>query len=181
MRRLPLSPYFFFIIGLAFCLALFSLNTPGAMAQRHRRKYKPPPPTAHIEVTVLQSSSGKPLQNAAVVFHTLQGDKNEGNMELKTNKEGEATIDVIPIGSKVLVQVIVPGYRTFGQEYDVPGDKKAITIKMLPPNGPYSIYSKNSSGDGPSQNNAPQTQMGHASPTDSPLLAPAQKKKKQPE
>ena len=63
-------------------------------------------------------------------------------MELKTNEEGKATLNIVPLGSEVLVQVIVPGYRTFGQKYDVPTSEKSITIKMLPPNQQYSIYEK---------------------------------------
>ncbi|HET9088249.1 MAG TPA: hypothetical protein VFN53_12065 [Acidobacteriaceae bacterium] len=148
-------------------------------SERHPRKYKAPPPTAHVEVTVLKASNGKPLYNAAVIFHPMKQDKDEGNMELKTNEEGKAVLDMLPIGSEVLVQVIKPGYRTFGQEYSVPSDKKAITIKLLPPDQQYSVYKqKASNSDG--QNNAPQPQMGHAAPTDSPLLAPAQKKKSHP-
>lgn len=147
-------------------------------AQRHPRKYKAPPPTAHIEVTVLKAANDKPLQNAAVVFHALAGEKNEGNIEIKTNEEGKATLDVIPIGSKVLLQVIVPGFRTYGQEYDIPGNQKSITVKMLPPAAEYSLYKQKNGQNTNAQNNTPQTQMGHAAPADSPLLAPAEKKKK---
>ena len=76
---------------------------------------------ATVTVTVLRAADGKPLKNAAVVFHPTQGDTQEGNMELKTNDEGLAKITIIPQGSQVLVQVIMQGYRTFGQKYDVPG------------------------------------------------------------
>jgi len=97
-------------------------------------------------------------------------------MELKTNDEGVATLSIVPTGSQVLVQVIMNGYRTFGQKYDVPGAEKAITVKLLPPDQQYSIYTK----DNPNadvQDNAPKAQMGHAEPADSPLLeAPAKKK-----
>ncbi len=171
MRRLPFS-------FLALLLLMAGLTVqPAAHAQRRMRKYKPPPPMAQVEVTVLKNSDGKPLQNAAVIFHaTSEGDKNEGNMELKSNKEGKATLSIVPIGSKVLVQVIAPGYRTFGAEYDIPSDKKAITVRMVPPQEQYSIYAKNSSKSDV-QTNTPQTQMGHAAPADSPLLAPPPKHK----
>ena len=99
-------------------------------------------------------------------------------MELKTNEEGVASLSLIPIGSKVMVQVIVPGYRTFGQEYDIPSSEKSILVKMLPPNEQFSIYSKNPSGSD-IRSNLPQTQQGQAAPTDSPLLSEPQKKKKE--
>jgi len=131
---------------------------------------------ATVTVKVLRASDGKPLKNAAVVFHPALGDTQEGNMELKTNDEGVAKMTIIPQGSQVLVQVIMDGYRTFGQKYDVPGAEKSITIKLLPPDQQYSIYTKyNPNAD--IQDNTPKAQMGHAEPTDSPLLEPAPKKK----
>jgi hypothetical protein len=153
--------------------ALFAV--PSSHADRHR-KYKPPPPMSKVTVTVLRAADGKPLKNAAVVFHPALGDTQEGNMELKTNEEGVATLSIVPTGSQVLVQVIMDGYRTFGQKYDVPGTEKAITIKLLPPDQQYSIY-KHYDPKADGQDNAPKTQMGHAEPTDSPLLEPAPKKK----
>lgn len=131
---------------------------------------------ATVTVTVLRAADGRPLKNAAVVFHPALGDTQEGNMELKTNREGVAKMTIIPQGSQVLVQVIMQGYRTFGQTYDVPGSEKAITIKLVPPDQQYSIYTKNNPNTD-LQNNAPKTQMGHAEPTDSPLLEPAPPKK----
>jgi len=129
---------------------------------------------ATLVVTVLRAEDSKPLQNAAVVFHPVHGDKNEGNMELKTNEEGKATLSIVPLGSDVLVQVIAQGYRTYGEKYSVTTSQKEITIKMLPPDQQYSIYEK-PRPNSDVQNNAPQAQMGHAAPADSPLLSPPPK------
>lgn len=160
-------------------MAVFPALKMAQGSDRHPRKYKAPPPTAHVEVTVLKASTGKPLPNAAVVFHPMKQDKDQGNMELKTNEDGKAVLDMLPIGSDVLVQVIMPGYKTFGQQYSVPTDKRSITIKLLRPGQQYSLYKSKPSNDSP-QNNTPQTQMGHAAPADSPLLAPAPEKKSHP-
>lgn len=162
-----------------FCMAVVvllgaTLVAPSSSYASRHRKYKPPPPMATLVVTVVKAEDGKPLQNAAVVFHPEEGDKDEGNMELKTNEEGKATLSIVPLGSDVLVQVIAQGYRTFGQKFSVPTSQKAITIKMLPPDQQYSIYEKPKSNSD-LQNNAPQAQMGHAAPADSPLLTPAPK------
>ena len=132
---------------------------------------------AQVTVTVVHGDEDKPLKNAAVVFHPKTADgENDGNMELKTNREGKATLTIVPIGSKVLVQVIAQGYRTFGAEYDIPTAKEAITIKVLPPDQQYSIYTKNP-GKSDVRTNTPQSEMGHAAPADSPLLVPPDKKK----
>ncbi len=129
-----------------------------------------------VTVTVLRAADGKPVKNAAVVFHPAMGDTQEGNMELKTNDDGVATLTIVPTGSQVLVQVIMQGYRTYGQKYDVPDSEKSITVKLLPPDQQYSIYTKNNP-NADMQDNTPKTQMGHAEPADSPLLEPAPKKK----
>ena len=142
------------------------------------RKYKAPPPTATVDVTVVRAADDKPVHNAAVVFHPLVNDKNEGNMELKTNKDGKTSIDVIPMHSKVLVQVIANGYQTFGQQYTLEGDKKSILIKLLPPKKQqFSVYDNSHAGDNV-HTNAPQSQMGAAAPTDTPLLPNTDKKDK---
>jgi hypothetical protein len=148
-----------------------------AVGQRRMRKYKAPPPMAQVTVTVVHGKDSVPLQNAAVVFHPRDAEgKDDGNMELKTNEQGQATLGIIEVGSKLLLQVIAPGYRTFGAEYDVPTNKKAITVKLLPPNQQYSIYAKNPANSDV-RTNVPQTQMGHAAPADSPLLVQPDKKK----
>ena len=56
-------------------------------------------------VTVIKATNGKPVENAAVIFHPMKNGKDEGNLELKTNEEGKAIIEVIPIGDTVRLQV----------------------------------------------------------------------------
>lgn len=162
------------VAAFAVLILLFLAQTvPYASAQR-KRKYKEPPKTAHIEVTVVKASNGKPIHNAAVVFHPTKEEKNEGNMEVKTNEQGKTALDMIPIGSSVLLQVIADGYRTFGQQYTIDTDTKTILVKLEEPKTQYSAYKPGESGN--AQNNAPQAQMGAAAPADSPLLAPPAKK-----
>lgn len=163
------------ITALFLLVAGLSIHPFAHASQRHMRKYKAPPPMAKIQVTVLRAEDDKPLQNIGVVFHATSEGKDQGNMELKTNREGVATLNIIPVGSKVLVQVIASGYRTFGKEYDVPTSEKLITVKLLPPGEQYSIYDKNPPKSDV-QTNTPQTQMGHAEPADSPLLTAPEKK-----
>ena len=113
----------------------------GAQEKANRgRKYKSPPKTARIEVTVLRDVNGKPIENAAVIFHPMEGEKDRGNMELKTNDDGKALIDVIPIGSTVRLQVIVRGFQTYGEDYEVKMANMAIEIRMKRPGEQYSIY-----------------------------------------
>jgi hypothetical protein len=109
-----------------------------AQDSSHRgRKYKAPPPTSRIEVTILRNDDKKPIENAAVVFQ-LEGDK--GNMELKTNEDGKAVIDVLPTGSKVLVQVLAKGFQTYGSDYTIDKSEMALEVKLKRPGQQYSIY-----------------------------------------
>ncbi|MFZ0273614.1 MAG: carboxypeptidase-like regulatory domain-containing protein [Acidobacteriaceae bacterium] len=116
------------------------------------RKYKPPPPTCKITVTVLKSSNGKPLENASVVFHPLENGKDKGNMELKTNEDGKVTIDVIPVGDGLRLQVLATGYQTYGNDYQLPGDTKDIEVKLKRPQQQYSIYENHPDQNGQTQN-----------------------------
>jgi hypothetical protein len=106
------------------------------------RKYKTPPPTARIEVTVVRDSTGKPIENAAVIFHPMQGERDKGNMELKTNEDGKTIIDVLPLGDTVRLQIIAKGFQTFGDDYKVDQAKMAIDVRMKRPGEQYSIYKK---------------------------------------
>jgi hypothetical protein len=123
-------------------LAGFPLFCAGA-DQRNGRKYTPPPSTATISVTVLRSTNGKPIPNAAVVFHPMEGDRDKGALELKSDEDGKVTIDVIPIGDTVRLQVIADGWKTFGDDYKIDTDSKDIVVKMKRPGEQYSLY-----GDG---------------------------------
>jgi hypothetical protein len=127
----------------ALVFVFFFSGALNAQDSTHRgRKYTPPPPTAKITVTVLKATNGKAVENAAVVFHPIKNGKDEGSLELKTNEEGKVSIDVIPIGDTVRLQVIASGYQTFGDDYDITTDSKDITVKMKPPDHQYSIYEK---------------------------------------
>jgi 5-hydroxyisourate hydrolase-like protein (transthyretin family) len=138
MSRRTLLCLAVFLAG--FGLAVSSLAANAQDSSKRGRKYKSPPPTARIEVTVLRDNSGKPIENAAVVFHPMEGEKDEGNMELKTNEDGKTIIDVLPIGDTIRVQVIAKGFQTFGQDYKVDKAQLAIEIRMKRPGEQYSIY-----------------------------------------
>lgn len=139
MFRRPLSNLVLIVAGLV--LATSSLAAHGQSDTDHRgRKYKAPPPTARIEVTILKDVNGKPVENAAVIFHPMVGEKDEGNMELKTNEDGKTIIDVLPIGDTVRLQVIARGFQTYGEDYKIDKADLAIEIRLKRPGEQYSIY-----------------------------------------
>ena len=124
----------------AFGLIVTFLAASAQDAPRRGRKYKSPPPTARIEVTILRDVNGKPIENAAVIFHPMEGERDKGNMELKTNEDGKTIIDVLPMGDTVRLQVIAKGFQTYGEDYKVDQAAMAIVIRMKRPGEQYSIY-----------------------------------------
>jgi hypothetical protein len=92
---------------------------------------------------VLRDANGKPIENAAVVFHPMEGERDKGAMELKTNEDGKAIIDVIPIGDTVRLQVIARGFQTYGQDYKINKSAMVMQIRLKRPGEQYSIYKQN--------------------------------------
>ena len=136
-----------------------------AQEQGRGRKYKAPPETCKITVTVLKATNGKPLENASVVFHPFENGKDKGNMELKTNEDGKVTIDVIPVHDQLRLQVLLEGYQTFGNDYDLPTDTKEIEVKLQRPQKQYSIYESHS-GNGSQQGQTQSQDSGSKPPPD---------------
>ena len=90
---------------------------------------------------VLKEWNGKPVRNASVVLHPVSksGKQSRGGMQLKTDAEGKASMDGIPYG-KLRIQVLAPGYQTYGEDFDIREPAKEIVIKMKKPAEQYSIY-----------------------------------------
>jgi hypothetical protein len=126
-------------IALVACLPAMAQDAP----EKHGRKYKAPPATSHIEVTVLKKFNGKPISNAAVIFDATMDGKDQGNLEVKTDPEGKAMIDVIPTGSTIRVQVIATGFATYAEEYVVSEPSREITVSMVHPQEQLSSYQDN--------------------------------------
>jgi hypothetical protein len=133
-------------------LVMFTLALHAQDNQPRGRKYKAPPPSSTIEVTVLKADTGKPIENAAVIFRPIEGDKDKGSMELKTNEDGKATIDVIPVGDTVRLQVIANGYQTYGQDYKIDKTQVSMQVRMNRPGQQYSIYKNDNSASNNSGN-----------------------------
>jgi len=168
------------IIFAAISLATVGLVALPAAAQASKddsawsRKFKTPPPSAHIEVTVLRAFNGKPIGNAAVIFHPIEGDKDKGGLELKTNEDGKAIIDVIPIGDTVRLQIIANGYQTYGEDYKIDKAEMSMEIRMKRPGSQYSTYgsggsakSDSGTGSGKSSGNGTPPASGSSSNSDS--------------
>jgi hypothetical protein len=113
---------------------------------------------ASMSFVVLRDYNGKPVRNASVVLHPVKkdGKQAKGGLELKADADGKCNYDGVPYG-KVRVQVLAPGFETFGQDYDIDKPSVEITVKLKRPQEQYSIYSDHQNdkkGDPPSDKSA---------------------------
>lgn len=124
-------PALVFVCGMLLSVAAFAGKKPAAPAEK----------TASVNLIVVRDANGKPVKNAEVVLHLIDnhGKQRQEGMELKTHEDGKAEATGIPYG-KVRIQVIAPGFRTYGQDYSIDQPTMEITIKMQKPAEQFSIY-----------------------------------------
>ena len=98
-------------------------------------------PMSNMRFVVVRDASGKPVKNAAVVLHPVKknGKQELGGLELKTDDEGKTWIDGIPYGT-LRVQVLSPGFQTFGEDYEIKQPETQIIVRLKRPTGQYSVY-----------------------------------------
>lgn len=98
-------------------------------------------PMASVRVVVVRDASGKPVKNAQVVLHPVnrKGKATRGEIDLKTDENGRAGVDGIPYGA-IELQVLAPGFQTFGEDYEVKQAEVEITVRLKRPGEQYSIY-----------------------------------------
>jgi len=120
--------------ALALLLALPLLLAPVSRAQSGKDEPKPAKPTgtAVLRVELTGGDAKKPIADASVyVKFTDNGLLRDKKVEfnLKTNQNGVARSPEIPKG-RVLIQIVSPGWRTFGQYYDIDRDEQVIQIHL---------------------------------------------------
>jgi hypothetical protein len=96
-------------------------------------------PMSDLQFLVVKDYNGKPIRNAAVVLHpvTRKGKQAMGGLELKTDNDGKTNIEGIPYGP-LRVQVLAPGFQTFGEDYEIDKPTLEITVKLKRPKKQYS-------------------------------------------
>ena len=92
--------------------------------------------TVRLTIVVTGGDEKKPVDSASVyvkfVEARLLAKDKKVEMNLKTNVFGVCHSPEIPRG-KVLIQVIAPGWKTFGEYYDVDQAEQTINIALSRP------------------------------------------------
>jgi cytoskeletal protein RodZ len=95
-------------------------------------------PVSRLRVTVTSADGDKPIGNASVYvrypdgYTRLTHKEKLAEMNFKTNLDGSVKIPDVPRG-KVLLQVVAPGWHTYGKWYDISEADVKIEIKLDKP------------------------------------------------
>jgi len=99
--------------------------------------------TSNLRFTVVKDDNNKPVRNASVVLHPVgkNGQQAKGGFQLKTDNDGKTESDGLPYG-RLRVQVLAPGFQTFGDDYDINKPEMDIQIRLKRPTDQTSAYDK---------------------------------------
>ena len=107
-------------------------------------------PAANPKMTTLEiavsGENGKPVESASVIVKFVEGRskikfgaKIRQEWDMKTGPDGKVKVPPIPQG-KILIQVIVKNYQTFGETFDVQEEEKTIDVKLKAPQPQYTSH-----------------------------------------
>jgi hypothetical protein len=92
--------------------------------------------TVHLTIVVTGGEDKKPVDSASVyvkfVHERMLAKDKKIEMNLKTNLSGVCHVPEIPRG-KFLVQVIAPGWKTFGEYFEAEQAEQTINIALVRP------------------------------------------------
>jgi hypothetical protein len=91
-----------------------------------------------LRVQITGGDTNKPIGNASVYVRYdeapsgLLHKTHQAELNFKSNQDGTVKVPSVPRG-KVLIQVIAPGWHTYGEWYDVTKDEQLIDIHLAKP------------------------------------------------
>jgi len=113
-------------------------QTPPASSKEKKEKKENEAPQTRLRIEVTAAETGKPIANASVYIrfesgHTfLLHKEKQAELNFKTNQEGVVKIPDVP-QKRVLIQVVAPGWHTYGKWYDFDKDDETVQIKLEKP------------------------------------------------
>ena len=93
-------------------------------------------PMTRLLIEVTGGDEKKPMAEASVYVRYYEDRKTQTGktveLNLKTNQEGVARSPDVPQG-KILVQIIAPGWKTYGEWFDVEEPEHTVQINLMRP------------------------------------------------
>ena len=114
----------------------FSSSLPAQNTQAPKKEQPAPGIISRLRIEVTGGEANKPVENASVYLKTVEErtvlkDK-KLELNVKTNQQGVAHIPEPPLG-RVLIQIVVPGWKTYGKWYDITDPNQTIKIHLERP------------------------------------------------
>jgi hypothetical protein len=95
-----------------------------------------PASAVHLTLVVTAGEDKQPVDSASVYVRFVEARTLARNkkieMNLKTNLSGICHVPEIPSG-KILIQVIAPGWKTYGEYFEVDQAEQTINISLVRP------------------------------------------------
>jgi hypothetical protein len=120
------------VAGIATMLLLVAIALP-AFSQA-----KEDEPQTKLRIEVTAGDKSVPVDMASIYVRYVISDASKElkdkkfELNLKSNREGIASLPHVPRG-KVTIQVIAPGWKTFGQIYELISDEQTVKIHLEKP------------------------------------------------
>ena len=99
--------------------------------------------SSKLTFNVVKDDNNKPVRNASVILHLVSkdGKQTKGGFQLKTDNEGNTETEGIPFGL-IRIQVLAPGFQTFGDDYTINQPETEIKVRLKRPSDQMSVYDK---------------------------------------
>ena len=101
-----------------------------------KAKSDTPASAVHLTIVVTGGEDKQPVDSASVYVRFIEAKVLTRNkkieMNLKTNMSGVCHVPEIPSG-KILIQVIAPGWKTYGEYFEVNQAEQTINISLVRP------------------------------------------------
>lgn len=132
MLRRSLSRKALALLAAAVCLPVFFVwMGPIAVAgQSDKPEKSDKHATTRLRIEVTGGDANKPVADASV--YVRYPDDKKFELDLKTNQEGIARSPEIPQG-RILIQIVAPGWKTYGEYHDISEAEPTIQIHLLKP------------------------------------------------
>lgn len=95
-------------------------------------------PQTKLRIEITAGEKSVPVDMASIYVRFVVKDNSRElkdqkyELNLKSNRAGIASLPAVPRG-KVTIQVIAPGWKTFGQVYEITDDEQTVKIHLEKP------------------------------------------------
>ena len=113
------------LFGLALSMPALNAQSDKAPSAADKRNA-----TSRLRIELTGGDENKPVADASIYLRFP--DQKKVELDLKTNQEGIARSPEIRQG-KVLIQVVAPGWKTYGEYHDVTESEQTIQIHLVKP------------------------------------------------